>query len=248
MEGSKSQCKLTNHYMKCILIFIVFTYQISSSQTTGYVLKRLDGTTDLPDSAISIGKISGLLAMMSNYSLNSHTHTFGSLTSKPTTLSGYGITDAVASTANQGGWTSLRVSGSDFTTTSTSLVDITGLVTGTLSTATLYEFECVLYVNSTTTAGVAVGVQQSGTGSGQIGVWSGSATNAAATGLAIGSNALNTSGAACVLVNGDGQITIKGFIKTGSTGTPTISMKIDKVTSGTAKVYIGSVLRYRVAQ
>ena len=151
------------------------------------------------------------------------------------------------SAANQGGWTSLRVSGSDFTTTSSSLVDITGLVTGTLSTATLYEFEAVLYVNSSTTAGMAVGVQQSGTGSGQIGVWSGSATNAAATGVAIGSNALNTAGAACVLVNGDGTISVRGFVKTGSSGSPTISFKCLKTTSGTAKVYIGSVLRYRVA-
>lgn len=33
-------------------------------------------------------------ASLSSYSLTSHAHTFGSLTSKPTTLSGYGITDA----------------------------------------------------------------------------------------------------------------------------------------------------------
>lgn len=144
-------------------------------------------------------------------------------------------------------WTSLIVSGSNFTTSSTSLVDITGLVTGTLSTATLYEFECDLYVNSSSTAGMAVGVQQSGTGSGQIGVWSGTATSATATGAVIASNVLNQAGAACVLVNGDGHIKINGFIKTGSSGSPTISMKALKTTSGTATVLIGSVLRYRVA-
>lgn len=153
-----------------------------------------------------------------------------------------------APTTNTGGWSVLRVASSNFTTTSTSLADITGLVTGTLSTGTLYEFEANLYVNSTTTAGMAVGVQQSGTGTGQIGVWSGTATSATATGMAIASNALNQAGAPCVLVNGDGSITIKGFVKTGSSGSPTISIKALKTTSGTATVYIGSVLRYRVAQ
>jgi len=151
------------------------------------------------------------------------------------------------STSNKGGWTELRVAGSDFTTSSTSLVDITGLVSGTLATATLYEVDAQLYCNSSSTAGMAVGVQQSGGGSGQIGVWAGSATNAAATGISISSNALNTAGAPCLLVNGDGMISFKGFIKTGSTGSPTISCKALKTTSGTAKVYIGSVFRFRTA-
>jgi hypothetical protein len=152
------------------------------------------------------------------------------------------------SAANNGGWTVNRVTGSDFTTTSTTLTDITGLVSVALTTATLYEFEATLYVNSSTTAGITIGIQQSGTGSGQIGVFTGTATNAAATGLAIGSNALNTASAACVLVAGDGTITIKGFIKTGSAGTPSISIKVAKVATGTAKVYIGSKLQYRIAQ
>jgi hypothetical protein len=151
----------------------------------------------------------------------------------------------VTTSTNVGGWTALKVAGSDFTTSSTSLVDVTGLVSSTLSTATLYEFEAVLYCNSTSTAGMAVGVQQSGGGTGQIGTWAGSATSGAATGIVIASNALNTAGAPCVLVNGDGTITITGHIKTGSTGSPTISLKVLKTTSGTAKVYIGSVFRYK---
>jgi hypothetical protein len=151
------------------------------------------------------------------------------------------------SSANNGGWTVVRVSGSDFTTTNSALTDVTGLVTGTLSTATLYEFEASLYVNSSTTAGMTVGVDQTGTGSGQIGVFSGTATSGAATGVAIGSNSLNTASAACVLVNGDGVINIKGLVKTGSSGTPTIKIKVGKVTSGTAKVYINSPLKVRVA-
>jgi len=156
-------------------------------------------------------------------------------------------TDYVSVAGNKGGWTALKVAGSDFTTSSTSLVDVTGLVSGTLSVATLYEFEANLYVNSSSTAGMAVGVQQAGTGSGMIGVWSGAATSATATGIVIASNALNQAGAPCVLVAGDGSIQIRGFIKTGTTGTPTISLKVLKTTSGTAKVYIGSTLRYRTA-
>jgi hypothetical protein len=148
---------------------------------------------------------------------------------------------------NDGGWTVLKVAGSDFTTTNSALTTVTGLVSGTLSTSTLYEFEAVLYVNSSSTAGMTFGVNQTGTGTGSIGVFSGTATSGAATGAAIGSNALNTATAACILVNGDGTITIKGFIKTSSSGSPTILVQTGKVTSGTAKVYIGSVLRYKAA-
>lgn len=155
---------------------------------------------------------------------------------------------AASLTNNNGGWTTLRVATTDFTTTSTTLADVTGLVSSSLSTATLYEFEATLYVNSTSTAGMTIGVDQTGTGTGQVGVISGTATSGAATGMAIGSNALNTASAPCVLVNGDGTITIRGYIKTGSAGTPTIKIKVAKATSGTAKVYIGSVFRYRIAQ
>lgn len=42
-------------------------------------------------------------AMAAGYSTISHTHTFASLTSKPTTISGYGITDAVANTITVNG-------------------------------------------------------------------------------------------------------------------------------------------------
>ncbi len=150
------------------------------------------------------------------------------------------------STNTRSNWTT-HVTSSNFTTTSTSLVNITPMVTATLSTATVYEFECNFYVSSSSAAGIAVGVDQTGTGSGQLGMWSGTATNTAATGMTIGSNALNTAGAPCVLINGDGHITFKGFIKTGSSGSPTIAMKALKTTSGTATIYAGSVFRYRVA-
>jgi hypothetical protein len=150
-------------------------------------------------------------------------------------------------TATRSNWTSLVVSGSNYTNATTSLTDITGLVSGTLATATLYEFNATLYVNSSSTAGMQIAVDQTGGGTGQIGVWSGDATSATATAISIASNALAQSGAACVLVNGDGVITIRGFIKTGSSGSPTIKIRALKTTSGTATVYIGSVMRFRVA-
>jgi hypothetical protein len=212
--------------------------KILVSDGTNYILS----TPTFPNASATSGKV--IKSDGTNWVASTETYAAPGTSGNIATSDGTNWTSA----ANQGGWTSLRVSGSNFTTSSTSLVDITGLVTGTLSTATLYEFECTLYVNSSSTAGMAVGVQQSGGGTGQIGVWSGAATSATATGIVIASNALNQAGAPCVLVNGDGSITIKGYIKTGSSGSPAISMKALKTTSGTATVYVGSVLRYRVAQ
>jgi hypothetical protein len=146
-----------------------------------------------------------------------------------------------------GGWTQLEVTGSNFTTSSTALVDITGLVSATLAVATLYEFEAILYVNSSSTAGMQFAVQQTGTGSGQIGVFNGIATSAATTAVAIGQTTLNGPSAQCILVAGDGVVQLRGFIKTGSAGSPVISIRTNKVTSGTTTVYINSIFRFRVA-
>lgn len=81
---------------KFLIIAQIIVSVVMHSQTTGYVLKNADGTTDLPDSAISITKIKGLLLLLGSYSVSSHVHTYSSLTSRPTTLLGYGITDAAA--------------------------------------------------------------------------------------------------------------------------------------------------------
>ncbi len=56
--------------------------------TTGTVTEGNDSRMVNGQTAFSWGNHTGL------YSSSSHTHTFGSLTSRPTTLSGYGITDA----------------------------------------------------------------------------------------------------------------------------------------------------------
>jgi hypothetical protein len=51
-----------------------------------------------------------------------------------------------------------------------------------------------------------------------------------------------------VLVNGNGTVSIKGYVRTGSSGSPVISLKVAKATSGTATVFIGSKFMYRLAQ
>lgn len=145
--------------------------------------------------------------------------------------------------SNQSGWMLTKVSGSDFTTTSTSLVDITGLGFSAVA-STNYEIEVYLYLNSSSSPGVNLGINSTGTS--PVVVWSGTATNGANTGISMAVNSNNaTTGLSVVAVNGDGFAHINGIIHSG-TGTPTISVRIDKQTSGTAKVYIGSKLLYRV--
>jgi len=138
-----------------------------------------------------------------------------------------------------------KVSGSNYTNATTSLTDVTGLTTGTLTTATLYEFQVLLQCNSSSTAGMQVAITQTGSGTGGRTTWSGSATNAAATGVAIGSNASGTAGPACVLVNGDGEIIFAGHVFTSSAGTAGFKVQALKATSGTATIYIGSSIRWR---
>ena len=71
--------------------------------TTAFV-KAQGYLTSIPGHTHSIGDIDGLQNELDgkqpagSYASSTHTHTFASLTSKPTTLSGYGITDAASST------------------------------------------------------------------------------------------------------------------------------------------------------
>lgn len=237
-----------------ILVSITSTAQVVSSVNTSAIRAWLGlggaatlNNTDFLQPSNNLSDLLNAAAAKANLGLGNVNNT--SDASKPISTATQTALDLKQDiSTNNGGWTSKRVATTDFTTTSTTLTAVTELVSGTLSTATLYEFEAVLYVNSSSTAGIAVGINQTGTGTGSIGVFSGTATNAAATGLAIGSNALNTASAACVLVNGDGTISIRGYIKTSSSGSPTILVSVAKSASGTAKVYIGSVLRYRIAQ
>ena len=149
-------------------------------------------------------------------------------------------------TANGGsGWAYAFANsgGSDFTTTSTTLVDITGM-SFTAVASTKYIVEGFLYVNSSSTAGIKFGFNSTGgspTGFMQfIGM-----TSATAVGSIAVSTNNSAEGTAFVAVAADGVIHFWGVINSG-TGSPTISMRGEKVTSGTLTVYKGSYLRYRV--
>ena len=92
----------------------------TNSETTKYTLYEFDGiesngkkltfpekdgtvalTSDIPD-AYTKTESDGKYQPIGNYASATHTHTFDSLTSKPTTLSGYGITDAYTKTETDG--------------------------------------------------------------------------------------------------------------------------------------------------
>lgn len=141
-----------------------------------------------------------------------------------------------------GGWTTVKVSGSNFTTSSLSLVGITGLSFSAVA-STRYEIEVMLYCNSSSTAGGQFGANSSG-GSPTV-ILIQNANGNATTQISAGIKANNTAMTACLTTAADGVVCIKGVISSG-TGSPTISIRGLKVTSGTLTVYIGSYLQYRI--
>ena len=132
------------------------------------------------------------------------------------------------------------VSGSDFTTSSTTLVDITGLSVALVSGGT-YEFEAVLTAGTgADTNGVQVGVQYSSTGSIEAGLHANAATATAFTAGRI--TAFNTASATLEgSANANLPVWIKGIVVT--TGAGNLTIQCLKPTSGTATVYQKSFLR-----
>jgi hypothetical protein len=159
-------------------------------------------------------------------------------------------TDPTAVANNTGGWTQFKVSGSDATTTGQSLVDVTGLVTGTLSVSSRYEFEAVLSVSTTAVAtGTEYGAHVTQAPTNIFALYSGPTTVAAnvQVGQTVGTNADNvaTTPAFLTTASETGVVTIKGFFTTGAGAGPVFSIRHLKATSGTSTVAIGSVLRVR---
>jgi len=152
-------------------------------------------------------------------------------------------TSASASSASN--WTVVKVAGSDFTTSSTSLVDITGLsFTAVASTNYLIDawIDCV---SSTGTSGDEFGINS--TGSTPAVYWTATGNLSATAAIVVGNVANNTACAtAFQTVSGqEGFVHITGIVKSG-TGSPVISIRVLKVSSGTATVKIGSRLMYMV--
>ncbi len=127
----------------------------------------------------------------------------------------------------------------DFTTTSTSLVDVTGL-TFLCPANSSYLLEINLQVASTSAAGIKVGVTGSGTAGIGLGVLgtAGSATATRTERL----TALSTATSAFVTFNSDGILNLNGLVSCGVTP-GNIQVQVLKVTSGTATVYGSSWIR-----
>lgn len=154
-------------------------------------------------------------------------------------------------TPNTGGWTTLRVSGSNATTTGQVLVDITGLVSGTLTNGTLYEVEATLYVStSNVSTGTRYAIAAGGSGGAAtcFAICQGTTTAAVATQETINTAGTQTATAYLAANSISGIIIIRGYVLTRGAGTATISLQHLKVTSGTSTVLIGSRFSYRLAQ
>lgn len=138
-------------------------------------------------------------------------------------------------------WTYARVQGANATTTTQALSDIAGLSLALLAN-TRYEFEAILEVQSSSTAGNQYGVQFSAAGAtvhAQI-----SGTLAAATSRSDRISALNTATPTYVTAGATGGIRIHGVIVVGA-NPGTLTIRHLKVTSGTATVFVESFLKAR---
>lgn len=142
-----------------------------------------------------------------------------------------------------------KVAGSDATTTGQALVDVTGLVTGTLTVSAVYEFEAVLFVSTTAVAtGTQYGVNVTVAPTSIFANYQGPTTVAAnvQSMLDSGTNANNiASGTFLTTASETGCVVIKGVFKTAGSGSPVFSVRHLKVTSGTSTVAIGSSLKVR---
>jgi hypothetical protein len=150
------------------------------------------------------------------------------------------------SAANLGPWSEFKVATSDATTTGQTLVDVTGLVTGTLALSSVYEFEAVLLcTTSAVTTGTQYGANVSVTPTNVTALITGSVTTTTGGVTAVTAN--NTAGATAFLTTSaqTGVVVLKGIFTTAGSGSPVFSIRHLKVTSGTSTVKVGSILRVR---
>jgi hypothetical protein len=141
------------------------------------------------------------------------------------------------------GWDAVASVTAQQDSTSTSAVDIPGL-TAALLANTVYEFEAVLEIQSSSGAGMRLGVNFSAAGAAAEHYWGGAQTASAANqavGVALGTTPTQAWAAVAttpVVVWG------KGIIRVGANA-GNLTVQQQKVTSGTASVFTGSSLKTR---
>ncbi len=215
------------------------TGKILVSNGTNYVLS----TPTFPNASATSGKI--IKSDGTNWLASTETYAAPGTSGNVLKSDGTNWTSA----ANTGEWTTVQVSGSDATTTGQTLVDVTGLVTATLSASSNYEIEAMLIVTtSAVTTGTEYGVNSTGGTPTQGIIYIGPSTVTAGVQVMNenGTNVNNTAATPAMLTTASetGVVWIRGVVGTG-TGSPVISIQHLKVTSGTSTVKVGSILRYR---
>lgn len=127
-------------------------------------------------------------------------------------------------------------------TTATNIAPSSGpALTIALAAGSVYEFEAILIVDSSSTAGLNVGCAYSATITtvGQHTIGEGSSTGVVAASHASGP----TGGSYAVVASTKVLVKAMGWIRTNAAGNLTVQAK--KLTSGSCGVYTGSVLRAR---
>lgn len=135
-----------------------------------------------------------------------------------------------------------QVSGSDFSTGNATLTDITGL-TFAAAANTKYDVEGMLLGQSSDTAGVQFAVAFSGVGAvGSYMAFSPSTSSTSSGGV----NQLGTAVGVTVWTSAttDLHTFIRSVVSTGA-NTGNITIQIKKITSGTATVFAGSIMKVR---
>lgn len=146
-------------------------------------------------------------------------------------------------------WTYVRVTGSDFTTTSTTAVDVTGL-SFTPAANTRYEFEALLMIRTaTTTVNPRVGLAWATGGTDGVAMIEEAQTT---TAVPIAANG-NINAALLIAVGGlpnttqSWPVRIRGMFIAGASPSGTVSVRLASETAGTTvRVVLNSFMRWRV--
>ncbi len=135
------------------------------------------------------------------------------------------------------------VTGTNAITSSTSLVDITGLVIPVLPNS-IYEVDSQITIQSSTIDGVKVGIGLTNSSGATIEAqwWSGNDTAGTYMNAPDRITVFNTPSRTILGAGDIGLSIIKGTFTTGSTN-GNVSLKHLKVTSGTSTVFVGSFLK-----